>query len=75
MTRKYKLERLQKNILLGVSGAALASTVFFSGINIPQNNIANNDTIFIESPNDIKNLNKAKKENTKLLHKKNYLDD
>ena len=75
MTRRYKLERLQKNILLRVSGAALASTMFFGGANISQNNISNNDVMFTEFSNDIKNLNKAQKEITKLSHKKDYLDN
>lgn len=31
MTRKYKLQRIHKNIMLGVSGIALASTIALSG--------------------------------------------
>lgn len=34
MTRKYKLQRLHKNILLGVSGLALASTIAISGAEV-----------------------------------------
>ncbi len=74
MTRKYKLERLQKNILLGVSGVTLASTIFLGSGQQNNQKLLNIDTI-ITSSSETKTLNKAQKENLKYFNNKNILDD
>lgn len=76
MTRKYKLERLQKHILLGFSGVTLASTIFFGGAqNTPDDQIGQ-DTYVIdigkENNEEIKILNKALKENLKFIQTHNH---
>jgi len=73
MTRKYKLQRLQKNILLGVSGVTLASSMLFGGTPNVQNKPLNIDTI-ITSPSEVKTLNKAQKESMR-YYTKNSMDD
>lgn len=70
MTRKYKLQRLQKNILLGVSGMTLASTMLFGGPQQSSQKPLNIDTI-ITSSSEAKVLNKAQKESTKYFSNRN----
>lgn len=65
MTRKYKLERLQKNILLGISGVTLASTIVFAGAQTATP-IQNNDRDGIKT---LHNLNKVDKEKINLCKK------
>lgn len=63
MTRKYKLERLQKNILLGMTGIALSSTIMFAGAQSPEAmNRSNNRNNATNTKMGIKLLNKAEKE-------------
>ncbi len=69
MTRKYKLERLQKNILLGVSGMTIASAMFFGGPQDNKGKFLNIETI-ITSASEVKILNKAEKENARYFSNK-----
>ncbi len=78
MTRKYKLERLQKHILLGFSGVTLASTMFFGSAQVATDNQISQDTYTTETKiglktNEVKILNKAQKENLKFYQ--NHLRD
>lgn len=73
MTRKYKLERLQKQILLGFSSVTLASTVLLGSAQMATDNQTVVDTYIVETKNNIKTnevkiLNKAQKENLKFYH-------
>lgn len=63
MTRKYKLERLQKNILLGISGVTLASTMMFSNAQSLDLSSISTDT----TSQTVVSLNKAEKAKTHSL--------
>jgi hypothetical protein len=66
MTRQYKLARLHKNILLGVSGVALASTMMLGGAQTATTTATSTAT---STPAAIKYLNKADKAQYNLCKK------
>jgi hypothetical protein len=66
MTRKYKLARIQKNILLGVSGVALASTMALAGA---QATTTATSTSTSTPTTTIRNLNKVDKAQYNLCKK------
>lgn len=68
MKKRYKLERFQKNILLGVSGVTLASTMFFGGAQVNTKENTNPDTK-IHTISELKTLNKLEKAEIKLQKK------
>ena len=62
MTRRYNLQRLQKDVLLGVSGVTLASTMLFSGsptANASVQTQRNNRDSISKTMNQIKRAEKA----------------
>lgn len=78
MTRKYKLERLQKHILLGFSSVTLASTIFLGGTQAGPDEQLSQDISIVQTDRvsaneEIKILNKAEKENLKSLQQHSKL--
>lgn len=79
MTRRYSLQRLQKDVLLGVSGVTLAGTMLFSGS--PTANAAvqtqrNNRESISKTVNQIKRAEKAslKMQKKNALREENFLE-
>ncbi len=79
MTRRYSLQRLQKDVLLGVSGVTLAGTMLFSGS--PTANAAvqtqrNNRESISKTVNQIKRAEKAemKMQEKNTLRENNFLE-
>lgn len=71
MTRRYSLERLQKDVLLGVSGVTIAGAMLFSSPTMTNASIQtrNNRDMVSKTENQIK---RAEKANLK-MQKKNAL--
>lgn len=67
MTRRYQLQRLQKNILLGFSGVTLASTMLLTGAQTPAGVV--NKNVEKEAVIQMKTLNKAERVTTKIIKK------
>lgn len=71
MTRRYSLQRLQKDVLLGVSGVTLAGTMLFSSPVIANTNIQTRTNRDATSKTETQ-IKRAEKANLK-MQKKNAL--
>ncbi|MEA4910901.1 hypothetical protein SDC9_21739 [bioreactor metagenome] len=78
MTRRYSLQRLQKDVLLGVSGVTLASTMLFSSPTMASIDIQtrNNRDMTNKTATQIKRAEKAslKMQKKNALREENFLE-